>query len=251
MTDRPILRVERPYETEAEFLAAEGWSISRKSLLLIEHPSLLEGTTTRCELVLQSGVSLIVAEVVVARQVAASDRRPGGLVVRLKRMSPATAQFLERAAQYSGRNEAEASRPNNLEPSRPSASDDPLGAAMLLRASGSSASFPAVVMTEASDPIISNSPSLAPPPPSAPSPIYVTPERDREMAAPEAPVAGTSHPSGATPVEKKSVSPQVEDFAAAPAGGALERLRNRAEAASSVTAPTEREAQLQRLRTRS
>ncbi len=118
MSDILVLRVERPYASEAELLQLEAWTITKKSLFLIgvtPHP---EGERVRCELVLESGVQLLVAEGVVAKHMARTGNRPQGLVVRFRRMSAASNQFVNRA--LSVRETTEASSPSAADPPPPS-----------------------------------------------------------------------------------------------------------------------------------
>ena len=110
MTEVEVLRVERPYSSESEFLQTEGWTVTKKSVFLIGAPPHPEGTILRCELVLTSGVQLLVAEGIVAKHSAATAERPAGLVVRYRRMTPASSQFVARA--LSNRDAAEGSSPS-------------------------------------------------------------------------------------------------------------------------------------------
>lgn len=111
MTETAVLRVERPYLTEAEFLLAEGWTITKRNAYLIGVPAYPEGAIVRCELLLTSGVRLLVAEAAVARYVHETAERPAGLVVRYRRMTPASSQFVDRALKV---------RETAAEPSSPS-----------------------------------------------------------------------------------------------------------------------------------
>lgn len=96
MNELVVLRVVRPYETESEFLQAEDWTITKKSLFLVGARNYPEGTIVRCELTLASGLQLLVAEGIVARHMAKTPERPEGLVVRFRRMTPASTQFVNR-----------------------------------------------------------------------------------------------------------------------------------------------------------
>ncbi len=110
MTELPVLRVERPYSTESEFLQSESWTITKKSAFLVGAPTHPEGVILRCELVLASAVQLLVAESIVAKYCAATAERPAGLVVRYRRMTPASSQFVARA--LANRDAAEGSSPS-------------------------------------------------------------------------------------------------------------------------------------------
>jgi len=110
MSDIVVLRVERPYATEAAFLKSENWSVTKKSVFLIGVPAHSEGTIVRCELVLANGSQLLVAEGTVAKYVSATSERPAGLVVRYRRLTPASSQFVNRA--LTAREAGEASSPS-------------------------------------------------------------------------------------------------------------------------------------------
>jgi hypothetical protein len=105
MTELPVLRVERPYSAECEFLRFENWTITKKSVFLIGAAPHAEGTILRCELVLASGVQLLVAEGIVAKYSLATGERPAGLVVRYRRMTPASSQFVNRTVSNRDGNE--------------------------------------------------------------------------------------------------------------------------------------------------
>jgi hypothetical protein len=113
VTENLVLRVQRPYSTESEFLQTENWTITKKSMFLIGAQAHPEGTIVRCELVLATGVQLVVAEGTVAKYVQATAERPAGLVVKYRRMTPASSQFVNRA--LSTREAAEASSPSAAE----------------------------------------------------------------------------------------------------------------------------------------
>ena len=117
MTENLVLRIERPYSTESEFLLTENWTITKKSVFLIGAPAHPEGTIVRCELVLAGGTQLLVAEGTVAKHVQSTAERPAGLVVRYRRMTPASSQFVNRA--LSTREAAEASSPSAAEHAPP------------------------------------------------------------------------------------------------------------------------------------
>jgi len=110
MTDLVVLRVERPYATESDFLEAEDWTVTKKSLFLVGVRSYPEGTIIRCELLLATGQQLLVAEGIVARYIAKTAERPAGLVVRFRRMTPASTQFINRV--LSNRESSEGSSPS-------------------------------------------------------------------------------------------------------------------------------------------
>jgi hypothetical protein len=110
MTGILELRVERPYPTETEFLQSESWTITKRSVFLVGVTAHPEGAIARCELVLSTGSRLLVAEGVVARYVPKTAERPAGLVVRYRRLTPASTQFVNRA--LAARRSAEESSPS-------------------------------------------------------------------------------------------------------------------------------------------
>ncbi len=110
MNELVVLRVVRPYATETEFLEAEDWTITKKSVFLVGARSYPEGTIVRCELALSSGLQLLVAEGIVAKHVAQTAERPDGLVVRFRRMTPASTQFVNRV--LSNREASDGSSPS-------------------------------------------------------------------------------------------------------------------------------------------
>lgn len=97
MTKALILRAVRPYSTEEDFLAAEAWSVAARSVLLVDVGPQAEGAVVRIELVLQSGDALIVAEGTVVKHLVATESRPAGLVVKYRRMSADSSEFIKRA----------------------------------------------------------------------------------------------------------------------------------------------------------
>lgn len=97
MTEPVHIRVVRPYQSTEEFLATEAWSVTARSLLLINVDAVAPGTPLRCELCLANGQALIVAEGTAVKHADATPTRPAGLVVRYKRMSSASSDFVKLA----------------------------------------------------------------------------------------------------------------------------------------------------------
>ncbi|HEX9620979.1 MAG TPA: hypothetical protein VF989_12640 [Polyangiaceae bacterium] len=116
MTDRVALKLVRPYETEADYLASEAWTISRKSLLLLGQAPLPDGTGVRCQVTLRGGAKLIEAEGVAAGYIESRDDRPGGLKLKLLRMSPATQKLIQRALGARAKSATPASAPEHSAP---------------------------------------------------------------------------------------------------------------------------------------
>jgi hypothetical protein len=96
MNDLVIVRAVRPYATESDWLHEEAWTIGRKSVYLVGIAPQPEGTRVRCELALRDGRQLLVAEGVVIKYAADNRERPPGLVVRYRRLSTASSQFIDR-----------------------------------------------------------------------------------------------------------------------------------------------------------
>jgi hypothetical protein len=88
------LRITRPFANEAEFLAKEGATIGRGTLLLIGAPSQPVGVIVRFELALTDGVVLLRGEgKVVDRRTYRGD---GSLIVKLTKLDAPSKQFLDR-----------------------------------------------------------------------------------------------------------------------------------------------------------
>jgi hypothetical protein len=98
LSNPAVIHVVRPYQTEAEYLDAEAWSIEARTMILIGEPDLPEGTAVLFDVQLESGVKPIRAEARVVESVASSPGRPGGLRVRFRRYGAATKAFIDRAA---------------------------------------------------------------------------------------------------------------------------------------------------------
>jgi hypothetical protein len=108
----------RPYETEAELIANEGWSVGKNSFLLIDHPPLPPETLVRCEVVLKNSAPVIRAEGVVVRYVEPTETRAGGPQIRIQRVTPATKAFFARAQERRSRNGMHSIGPRPAAPDR-------------------------------------------------------------------------------------------------------------------------------------
>lgn len=97
MSEPVILRVVRPYASEDEFLAGDLWTIDAKATLLIGVAPLDPGTLVRFDVVLSTGKLVIRAEGKVLKYVEATPARPGGLRVRFTRFGGSTKAFIDRA----------------------------------------------------------------------------------------------------------------------------------------------------------
>jgi len=149
MTSALSLHVVRPYLNEEEFLEAEAWTVNSRSLLLVGVESHPEGTIARVELSLSSGKSLIVAEGSVVKHLAATSARPAGLVVRFRRMSAASSDFVKRAVGFSAERPAASSPLASIAsvvqqppPNRPTRASSPPGPADAVPKRGASTSKP-------------------------------------------------------------------------------------------------------------
>jgi hypothetical protein len=98
LSNPAVIHVVRPYQTEAEYLEAEAWSIEARTMILIGEPELPEGTAVLFDVQLANGTKPIRAEARVVESVASSPGRPGGLRVRFRRYGAATKAFIDRAA---------------------------------------------------------------------------------------------------------------------------------------------------------
>jgi hypothetical protein len=107
VADPVVLRVVRPYASDADLLGAEGWTITMKRIVLIGARPLKRGTIVQVELVLKTGEKVLRAEGKVIGMAKARSDRPKGLEVRLKRYGAATKRFLERAAQAAKEEESQ------------------------------------------------------------------------------------------------------------------------------------------------
>jgi hypothetical protein len=103
-----VIHVLRPYASEDEYLAHESFSISAKSMLLIDQPPLPAETAIVFDVSLADGLKLIRAEGKVIEHVTREGSHPAGLRVRFKRFGAATKAFIDRAV---ARNSAPQVRP--------------------------------------------------------------------------------------------------------------------------------------------
>jgi hypothetical protein len=94
MTTPKLLRVTRPYATQVEFIAAEGWSIQKDGIVAVGVPHLEEGTIVRCEVSLSTGVLLLRVEGQVEGHVAPQGGREGGPKLKIRRVTPASRDFI-------------------------------------------------------------------------------------------------------------------------------------------------------------
>ncbi len=91
------LRIKRPYECVEDYLAAEYWTMDKKTMVLVDQAELPKDAVVRFEVVLSSGDKPIRAEATVIKVVAPRGSRPGGLKVRLRRIGAATKAVIDQA----------------------------------------------------------------------------------------------------------------------------------------------------------
>ncbi|MGE0321384.1 MAG: hypothetical protein AB7K71_12955 [Polyangiaceae bacterium] len=92
-----VIRTVRPYATEEEFLQAEGWTLSRKNIILLDQPQHPEDTVVRFELKLEGGQRLMRAEGSVVRFREADDEFPSQLELKFRRFDAAAKSLIEAA----------------------------------------------------------------------------------------------------------------------------------------------------------
>jgi hypothetical protein len=118
--DPLLLRLVRPYADERSFVAAEGWTLTRTEMLLIDEGPLAEGTLVRFDVELASGKRLVRAEGRVTGFEPATADKAGGTRVRFRRFGASTKDFIDRVMAERGQNGAERSSPRAQDrPERP------------------------------------------------------------------------------------------------------------------------------------
>jgi hypothetical protein len=217
-----ILRVERPYASEDEFLAGDLWTIDAKAALLIGVAPLDPGTLVRFDVVLSTGERVIRAEGKVLKYVDATPARPGGLRVRFTRFGGSTKAFIDRVVQL-----RRASMPARPEATPSSSTPEPVPRP----ASAPSTPAPA----PAPSPPAGSTPTSSPPLASGPAP------RASQRAEPERRSGVTA---SAEPLPQPLRAAAGTDF-----GERKQVLRDRA--VQHVPPPANRDALLERLRSRS
>ncbi len=94
-----VLHIVRPYASEAEYLAAEAWTIESRGMLLVDQAPLENDTAVVFDIALADGSKVIRAEGRVVGHLVPGEDRPGGVRVRFKRFGAQTKGFIERAVQ--------------------------------------------------------------------------------------------------------------------------------------------------------
>lgn len=220
MSEPVILRIVRPYASEAEFLAGDLWTLDAKGALLVDQAALAPGTLVRFDVVLSTGERLIRAEGKVVKYVEPTPARPGGLRVRFTRFGGSTKAFIDRAVEL--RRAAPPARPE-----APPAASKP--------------------------PPTPPAPSAHPPPPAPSAPQHAAAEAPVD-AADAAPASGTVPAGSPEPaVELRSgVTASARPMPSAVRSSDFGERRQslRARAVQQVSPPANRDALLDRLRSR-
>ena len=97
-----ILRITRPYESIEDYIQSEGWTISNKRMILLDQPRFERDTIVRFELSLQNGEKLIRAEAKVVGYQTPTPDKPGGPKVRFKRFGGSTKTFIQQVVAEHG-----------------------------------------------------------------------------------------------------------------------------------------------------
>lgn len=93
---KPVaIRIQRPYDSESELLAAEGPTLTRSTLLLLGAKNRPPGTILRFELVLRTGTPMLRGEGKVLEYQEESSFGMAGLVVKFSRLDARSKKFLE------------------------------------------------------------------------------------------------------------------------------------------------------------
>lgn len=99
VSDPIVLRIVRPYDHVDAFVLAEGWTLNRRGMVLLDQPALPRDTVVRFDVSLRSGERVMLAEGVVVGFAAANDRRPQALKVRFTRFGASTKTFIDRVVE--------------------------------------------------------------------------------------------------------------------------------------------------------
>lgn len=127
MARRKKLQIVRPYQDEAAFVEAEGWTIRKRSVILVGAPDVEVGVDVRCDVSLESGQKLIRAEGRVVEQIPPQGDRPGGIKLRFQRVAPDTQKFISRVLANATQpiDSGPAASPGPLEPPAEAAAEEP------------------------------------------------------------------------------------------------------------------------------
>ena len=90
-----VLNFQRPYATVEEFLEREGWTIERRTLLLLDAPPLIPDEVIRFTVSLASGERVLRAEGQVLGPTDPEDSLPSSVRIRFKRFDRATKDLIE------------------------------------------------------------------------------------------------------------------------------------------------------------
>ncbi|MBX3181318.1 MAG: hypothetical protein KIT72_14430 [Polyangiaceae bacterium] len=92
-----VIRTVRPYATEEEFLQAEGWTLSRRGVVLLDQRPQAVGARVRFEVRLSGGQSVMRAEGTVENFRAATDDAPSQLRIGFTRFDASTKALIASA----------------------------------------------------------------------------------------------------------------------------------------------------------
>ncbi len=194
MSESVTLSLVRPYASEDELIAAEGWTIDKKGMVLIGQERLKSGTLVRFELLLEDGTRVLVAEGKASGYAKPHGDHPGGAKIRFNRFNASGKAFIDRVvAANAARAEAEAAPAGSEEPSAPEAGAAP--------ADPDEPSTPEAAAEPPAEPVADeSSPEAAAEPPAEPV--------ADESSAPEVPSAHADlEPSGIRPRAAGPVAP--------------------------------------------
>lgn len=238
MTEPLHIRVERPYQSKEEFLDAEAWSVAARSMLLIGVGPVSAGTALRCELLLGNGQTLVVAEGTAVKYADATATRPAGLVVRYKRLSAGSSEFVKQAVARAAETRAVSS---------PAAAEGPLSSRASNPAPRPSSRAPARHSERASDPRRSVQQRGKSGRPEAPS------RRSSRPAGRASTPPGPDTPSVRTPQSKSpgrttgAAGTRYVSDVTSHDSDAMQRLRTR-RVSRAISSPPDRDAVLARLK---
>lgn len=206
-----VIRTVRPYANEEAFLQAEGWTLSRKSIVLLDQPEHPEGTVVRFELKLENGARLMRAEGSVERFRAADGEFPSQLELKFRRFDAATKALIESAEALAALTEDEYEVIDDIEALSDVEASEPIRTEPLEQSDPAPDSAPGVALSSAhpSKPAAGNTQPLAtqplgsfesadspyaPPPEATPPPPTEEQELDEAVASATQEVRSSSRP---------------------------------------------------------
>ena len=209
------IRITRPYAAEEEFLEHEIETLSRTSVTLIGAQPRAQGVILRFELVLSSGQTLVRGEGRVVGFKPNAYRGLGGLTLRFTRLDSRSKAFVDRVGALRDQRRSEEGTAASIrpDPSHPELPILSLSAPELPAIPSSSPSIPELPPLSLS---VAELPSIPASAPEVPAPSSSAPEfLSIPASAPEAPAAASRPSLPGAPAERDAL---------------LERLRTRAKA---------------------